>query len=108
MRHAAWLLIALAGSGGAQWRHFGEGQPAAVRPSIARGVLASHNAVRSRLRLAPLTWSDRLAASAQEWADTLVARKQFYHRPNSSLGENLFEIRGAAASPSQVVEAWGR
>jgi uncharacterized protein YkwD len=73
---------------------------------MAQAMLASHNAVRSRLHLAPLTWSARLAAGAQEWADILIARRQFYHRPNSSLGENLFEIRGAAASPAQVVEAW--
>ncbi len=56
--------------------------------------------------MAPLTWSDRLAARAQDWANTLLARKQFSHRPNSKLGENLFEITGAAASSVQVVNAW--
>jgi hypothetical protein len=53
-----------------------------------------------------MAWSDHLAARAQEWADTLLARKQFIHRPNSTYGENLFEITGAAASPAQVVDAW--
>ena len=28
MRHTCWLLIVLAGTGGAQWRRFGEGRPA--------------------------------------------------------------------------------
>jgi hypothetical protein len=51
-------------------------------------------------------WSDRLAARSQDWADTLLARRQFIHRPNSTYGENLFEITGAAASPAQVVNAW--
>jgi uncharacterized protein YkwD len=69
-------------------------------------MLAAHNAVRARVGTAPLTWSGRLAARAQEWADTLLARKQFAHRPNSPYGENLFEIDGANASPAQVVDAW--
>ena len=69
-------------------------------------MLASHNAVRARVQDAPLVWSDRLAARAQDWADTLLARRQFVHRPNSPYGENLFEITGASASPAQVVNAW--
>jgi len=53
-----------------------------------------------------LAWSDRLAARAQDWADTLLARRQFVHRPDRTYGENLFEIAGAPASPEQVVNAW--
>jgi uncharacterized protein YkwD len=56
--------------------------------------------------MAPLRWSDRLAARSQDWAGTLLARNQFVHRPNSVYGENLFEIAGATASPAQVVDAW--
>ena len=92
MRHALWLLIALAGAGDAQ--------------SLAREMLAAHNAARARVGVAPLAWSDRLAARAQDWADTLVARGQFAHRPKSGYGENLFEITGATASAAQVVNAW--
>ena len=106
MRDAFWLLILLAGPGGAQWRHFGEGQPTIAPYSLARDMLAAHNAVRARVGTAPLAWSDPLAARSQDWADTLQARGQFAHRPNSPYGENLFEIAGAAASPAQVVEAW--
>ena len=69
-------------------------------------MLAVHNAVRARVGAAPLTWSDRLAERAQDWADTLSARKQFVHRPNSTYGENLFTITGAAVSSAQVVNAW--
>ena len=106
MRQAIWFLIVLAGTAGAQWRRFGEG-PAAPEPSsLSRDMLAAHNAVRARVGVPPLTWSDRLAAHSQKWADTLLARKQFIHRPNSTYGENLFEITGARASPSQVVNAW--
>jgi pathogenesis-related protein 1 len=69
-------------------------------------MLAAHNAVRARVRVPPLAWSDRLAAHAQDWADALLARKQFVHRSNPIYGENLFEIRGLAASPAQAVDAW--
>ena len=106
MGRAIWILILFDVSGSAQWRRFGEG-PAAPEPSsLSRDMLAFHNAVRARVRIPPLTWSDRLAARSQEWADTLLARKQFIHRPNSTYGENLFEITGAASSPAQVVDAW--
>jgi pathogenesis-related protein 1 len=93
IQHAVWLVILLAGIGRAQSRS-------------ERDILAAHNAVRARLGIAPLKWSERLAERAEDWAATLLARKQFAHRPNSSYGENLFEIRGAAASPAQVVDAW--
>jgi len=93
MRHTFWLLILLAGTGGAQ-------------SLLQRDMLAAHNAVRSRVGLGPLAWSDRLAARAQDWAGTLLARQQFVHHPNSAYGENLFEITGAAASPAQVLNAW--
>ncbi len=69
-------------------------------------MLAAHNLVRKRVGVPPLIWSDSLAAVAQDWADTLIARRQFIHRPNSTYGENLFEITGAPASAAQIVEAW--
>jgi len=106
MRQAIWLVIVLSATGNAQWRHFGEGPSAPARSSLSRDMLARHNAVRARVGMPPLAWSDRLAARAQDWADTLLGRKQFIHRPNSTYGENLFEITGAAASPAQVVDAW--
>jgi pathogenesis-related protein 1 len=106
MRHTFWLLIVIAGTGGAQWRRFGEGQSLIARPSLAREMLAAHNAVRARVGMAPLSWSARLAARSQDWADNLLARRQFVHRTNSTYGENLFEIIGATTSSAQVVKAW--
>jgi hypothetical protein len=111
VRHTFWLLIVLAGTDGAQWRRFGEGRQAVAPSSLARGMLAAHNTVRARVGIAPLAWSDRLAARSQDWAAT-DTRKQFVHRPNSTYGENLFEISGATASAAQVVNIcggrWGR
>jgi pathogenesis-related protein 1 len=106
VRNTFWLLIVLAGSCGAQWRRFGEEQPLIAPSFLARDMLAVHNVVRARVGVVPLAWSDRLAARAQDWADTLLARNQFVHRPNSTYGENLFEIAGATASSAQVVNAW--
>ncbi len=74
--------------------------------SIAQGMLAVHNAVREEVKVPPLHWSDKLAAYAQEWANTLAARRKLSHRPDSPYGENLFEIGGAAATPAAVAKAW--
>ena len=69
-------------------------------------MLAAHNAVRARVGVEPLVWSGKLAERARDWAETLLAREQFAHRPNSPFGENLFEIDGAPATPEQVLDAW--
>ena len=69
-------------------------------------MLTAHNSVRAQLKIAPLTWSERIARNAQEWADKLLAEKRFAHRPNSRYGENLYEIIGGRASPAQVVGDW--
>jgi pathogenesis-related protein 1 len=106
VRSTVGLLILLAGVGTAQSQRLGEGRPAIAFSSLAREMLAAHNAVRARVGTAPLAWSDRLAARSQDWADTLWTRRQFAHRPKSPYGENLFEIAGAAASSAQVVNAW--
>src|SRR5258707_13560275 len=109
MRRVFLLLLFLAATGGAQWRHFGEAGPSSAASSpaalslspstaVAREMLAAHNVVRARVETAPLAWSDRLAARAQDWADTLLTRNQFAHRPKPAYGENLFEITGAAPS----------
>ncbi len=69
-------------------------------------MLAAHNAIRARVNIPPLEWSDRLAVRARDWAHLLLSRGQFRHSPNSPFGENLFEIRGASASPPEVVSHW--
>ncbi|PID46579.1 MAG: SCP-like extracellular [Proteobacteria bacterium] len=56
-------------------------------------TLAAHNAVRAAHGLPSLTWSDDLAAYAQEWADHLAANNRCFmrHRPSGSPhGENLW------------------
>lgn len=107
MRATVWLLVATAGVAGAQ---SAEAPSGVVTPAMARAMVTAHNAVRARVGVGPLVWSDPLAAVAQNWADTLVARGRFEHSPNDALGENLFELQGTgavvAATPEQVVEDW--
>src|SRR5689334_16354874 len=97
MRQVRWLMV-FAGIASGQWKHF--------QSSLGRDMLAAHNAVRARVHVPPLVWSDRLAARSQSWADRLLAKRQFAHDANSPYGENLFEISGAEASTGQVVDAW--
>jgi pathogenesis-related protein 1 len=92
---AAWLLILCAVTSDAAEPAF---------PS--KEMLSAHNAIRSRVGLQPLLWSDNLAKFARDWANTLLARRQFSHRPNSPYGENLFEIVGDVATPQEVVGDW--
>jgi len=73
---------------------------------MARDMVAIHNTVRAQVGTSPLTWSDRLAAVAQEWANGLLASGKFVHSHNPDYGENLYEIRGAAATPAVVVKAF--
>ena len=100
------LLILTAGTVAAQRRPIGDPGPVADGVSLADNMLAAHNAVRGSLGVPALVWSERLAGFAQEWANTLAARGQFFHRRNSPYGENLFEIMGASAPPVEVVNQW--
>jgi uncharacterized protein YkwD len=73
---------------------------------LAQDMLTAHNGYRTRLNLRPLKWSDKLAAVAQSWADSLLKRRQFQHQGLTGYGENLFEMRGGTATPDDVVHDW--
>jgi pathogenesis-related protein 1 len=81
-------------------------QPAAAPSSIEEQLLDAQNAVRARVGVPPLAWSDKLARAAQEWADRLVKEGAFRHRPNSPWGQNLYEITGSEHLPQQIVNGW--
>jgi pathogenesis-related protein 1 len=79
----------------------------AADPGLRREMLGAHNAVRKKVSVSPLVWSDQLAELAQNWATTLLLQSApLIHRPQNPNGENLFEIRGATADPAYVVNAW--
>jgi uncharacterized protein YkwD len=73
---------------------------------LAKEMIASHNQVRTKVGVGPLTWSPSLAAYAQEWANKLAKTGQFEHRQNSGYGENLYWGQGRTVSPSNVVTSW--
>jgi uncharacterized protein YkwD len=81
-------------------------QAPAKPTASAQQMLDAHNAVRAKVNVPPLAWSQHLAAIAQEWARHLIASGEFAHSHNAETGENLYEIQGATASPDAVVKAW--
>lgn len=70
-------------------------------------ILAAQNAIRAKVGVAPLQWSDKLGAVAQAWADDLLQRKAFAHKKKNPYGENLFESFGETPTPRDVVSKWG-
>ena len=89
------LMLLIAGQAAAQ----GRGQ-------LQQELLLAHNQVRARVGVPPLAWSAELASYAQEWAERLIERREFGHRPVTPLGENLFAISGGVSSPRKVVGVW--
>lgn len=74
--------------------------------TIEKQMLDAQNAVRVRVGVRPLVWSDKLVRIAQEWADTLVKEGSFRHRPGSPWGENLYAVTGTEFLPQQIVNGW--
>jgi uncharacterized protein YkwD len=74
-------------------------------PSIdfAQRVLASHNAERVRMGMAPLRWNVRLSEQARQWADVLARRGSLQHSGDDEVGENLWMGWGNRYSPEQMV-----
>ena len=83
--------------------------------SALAGITAAHNVVRARVGVEPLVWDDRLAATAQAWADRCVDRSApkgvIDHNPDRGVehpwyvGENLF-AGSASVSAQKAVDAW--
>ncbi len=74
--------------------------------SIAQTMLDAHIAIRARVGVPPLVWSDQLAQVAEDWVNHLIATGGFSHRPNNRYGENIYTISGRTTSPTQVVGYW--
>ena len=72
--------------------------------ATARELLAAHNQERARVGVAPLAWSNDLAAIAQHWAEALIKSGAFVH--SGRYGENLYDITGGGSWPARVVGAW--
>jgi uncharacterized protein YkwD len=75
---------------------------------MAQEMLNAHNAIRARVDVSPLIWSDQLVQVAQDWANHLIATGALYHRPNNRYGENIYAISGGHATPAEVVGSWAK
>ena len=71
----------------------------------ARVLLRTHNEWRQEVGIPALTWSDELARSALQWAQTLEKKCEFRHS-KSGYGENLWKGTSGAFSTRSVVDSW--
>ena len=71
-------------------------------------LLAAHNKYRVELGLTPLVWSDRLAVSAQAWAEHLANRVHaLVHSGTVGIGENLAVSTAGHTPLPNLVHLWG-
>ena len=86
-------------------------------PVDPKAMTAEHNHWRSKVGVPDLTWSDKLADAAQDWADTLKEEGCGFYHSRNGYGENLFMssavIRSDGhrevvdVSPEDAVDSWG-
>ena len=71
-------------------------------------LLAAQNRYRAELNEAPLVWSDKLADSAQAWAQHLANDVHaMQHSGTVGIGENLATWPAGHASLTRLVKLWG-
>jgi hypothetical protein len=73
-----------------------------------QSMLTEHNRVRQKFIVPPLIWDERLAASAQEWANKIAASGVLppARRTNISNGENVFWGTADQWPPKDLLEVW--
>ena len=69
-------------------------------------MVAAHNAVRANYCAAPLTWSPKIAAVAQRWADHLAASNCGFFHSQTDYGENLAAGTIGYVDAKGAVEMW--
>jgi pathogenesis-related protein 1 len=83
-----------------------------LAPVEMRQLLLEHNRVRAEVGVAPLSWSEGLAAHARQWAEHLAAVGcRMEHRPAKGewrgiYGENLFTGTAGHYGVVDAVRAW--
>jgi len=82
--------------------------PPARQPagSIAQRFVDAHNKVRAQHCAAPLTWSPKLAAAAQKWADSLRDQGCKFGHSGGQYGENLAAGTAGVLDPEATVAMW--
>lgn len=80
--------------------------PAAAPGTVAQQFVAAHNRMRAKHCAGPLTWSTKLAAYAQKWADTLKAKGCAFGHSGGQYGENLAAGTEGVLDPEATVAMW--
>ena len=85
-------------------------RPADASPrGFAAELLEAHNGERQRYGLAPLSWSNRLAGEAQEWANQIARTEDYKHSTKEGrrgAGENLWAGPRGQKSGTDMIEAF--
>ncbi|RZC44461.1 hypothetical protein C5167_037413 [Papaver somniferum] len=79
------------------------GGPFVVEDAVTMWALERHNLARAAVGVAPLKWSDRIAAYARRWADKRTADCRPLHSTGGYYGENL--ALGPWGGPFLVADA---
>ena len=99
-----WRAVILGSLGAAALFAMAAESEEALSP-FAREMLAAHNTVRQKVGVAPLKWSNKLAARAEEWAKTLAATGA--SRMQGIPGQNIaYTGPPGHAKGADVVAAW--
>ena len=99
-----WLLTMFYLTGAVAMTSFAAG-PGDTPPAFAQEMLTAHNAVRSKIGVAPLKWSDKLAGRAAEWANTLA--RTGASRMQGTPGQNIaYTSPPGTAKARDIVAAW--
>jgi pathogenesis-related protein 1 len=72
-------------------------------------ILDVHNRMRDAVGVPPLTWSDSVAAGAQNWADNMLSTGVYKHSPPEQLngqGENMVAGMGANYPLLDMIHGW--
>jgi pathogenesis-related protein 1 len=77
-----------------------------VSSSEEKSLLEAHNRLRAKHCAPPLSWSPKVAASAQKWANTLRDRGCMLGHSGGQYGENLAAGTEGAMDAAQVVGMW--
>jgi len=83
-----------------------EAAPPPTGNTAADQFVAEHNRVRAKHCAAPLAWSPKLAAVAQQWANSLRDQGCKFGHSGGQYGENLAAGTTGAMPPSAVVAMW--
>ena len=80
--------------------------PVPASASVPDQFIHAHNSFRAKHCAPPLTWSTKLAAYAQHWADTLRAKGCVFGHSGGPYGENLAAGTQGVLDPAGTVAYW--